>query len=133
MKYDELIFKIPKQSSDYEECSRFATTSINDIVFNAIKQKKNQIILHTNLRHGLPLENINKIAGPLVEAWAFETFEKVFEDNSNRYQLIHVEAMPRLYKADILNASERMNLRLRQKLTSSQRQKILTAAASLQI
>ena len=102
MKYEELIFKIPEQSPDYEECSRYATSSINDIVINAINQKKNQIVLHTNLRHGLPLENINKIAGPLVEAWAFETFENVFEDNLNRYQLIHVEAMPRLNMADIV-------------------------------
>lgn len=102
MKYEELIFKIPEQSPDYEECSRYATSSINDIVINAINQKKNQIVLHTNLRHGLPLENINKIAGPLVEAWTFETFENVFEDNLNRYQLIHVEAMPRLNMADIV-------------------------------
>ena len=48
------------------------------------------------------MENINKIAGPFVEAWAVETFQSVLEDTDNRYSLIHVEAVRRLHMADVI-------------------------------
>ena len=48
------------------------------------------------------MENINKVAGPFVEAWAFETFHDVLEDTNNAYHLINVEAQERLYMADIV-------------------------------
>lgn len=48
------------------------------------------------------MENINKIAGPLVEAWAYETFQSVLYNTNNEFALIHVEAMPKLNKADII-------------------------------
>ncbi len=102
MGYGELEFKIPRESEDYAECSSYATSVIGDIVDSAINHKLNQIILRTNLKYGLPMENINKIAEPLVEAWAFETFQNVLQDTRNAYALIHAEAMPRLYKADII-------------------------------
>ena len=47
-------------------------------------------------------ENINKVAGPFIEAWAVQTFHTVLEDNSNKYQLINVEALERLNLADVL-------------------------------
>jgi len=50
----------------------------------------------------LPMENINKIAGPFVEAWAVEMFTQVVEDAQNQFQLIHVEAQPRLSKSDVI-------------------------------
>lgn len=68
----------------------------------AIEQEKNKIIINTNLRFGLPMENINKIAGPLVEAWAYETFYQVLEEEKNEFSLINVEAKERLNQADIL-------------------------------
>ena len=48
------------------------------------------------------MENINKIAGPFVEAWAAQTFFGVLEDINNKYQLINVEAVERLHMADVI-------------------------------
>lgn len=102
MVYDTQDFKIPVQSDDYAECSRFVTTAIEAIVKEAIDRGENKIVINTNLKHGLPMENINKIAGPFVEAWAIQTFQDVLEDKKNRYQLINVEAVERLHMADVI-------------------------------
>jgi hypothetical protein len=48
------------------------------------------------------MENINKIAGPFVEAWAVGVFQDVVEDKNNKYSLINVEAKERLYMADVI-------------------------------
>jgi hypothetical protein len=102
MSYDKVNFKVPVETEDYEECSAFVIKAIEEIIAEAIEKGDNKIIINTNLRLGLPMENINKIAGPFVEAWALETFAKVNEDTENRFQLINVEAKERLYKADII-------------------------------
>jgi len=102
MKYDELDFKVPKQCADYDDCSAFVIKAIEEIVKSAIESGRNKIIINTNLKMGLPMENINKIAGPFVEAWAVETFQTVLEDKNNKYALINVEAKERLYMADVI-------------------------------
>lgn len=51
---------------------------------------------------GLPLENINKIAGPMMEAWADEVFAGIRDNMDNDYHLINVEAQERLGMADII-------------------------------
>ena len=102
MKYDDLTFKVPKQCDDYDECSSFVTESIEAIIKAAIGAGRNKIVINTNLKLGLPMENINKIAGPFVEAWAVETFQEVLEDKNNKYALINVEAKERLYMADVI-------------------------------
>jgi len=102
MGYDDLEFKVPEQCDDYAECSAFVTTSIEEIMQAAIDSGENQIIINTNLKLGLPMENINKIAGPMVEAWACETFHAVMEDGANKYSLINVEAQQRLGMADVI-------------------------------
>mgnify|MGYP001577557121 CR=1 FL=1 len=102
MRYEEVTFKVPKQSEDYDECSRFVTTSIEAIMRTAIQGGRNKIIINTNLKLGLPMENINKIAGPFVEAWAVEIFQDVLEDKKNKYALINVEAKERLHMADVI-------------------------------
>jgi hypothetical protein len=48
------------------------------------------------------MENINKIAGPFVEAWAQQTFFETLQDKNNEYQLINVESMERLNMADVV-------------------------------
>ena len=73
-----------------------------DIWHTKIDAGRNQIVINTNLELGLPMENINKIAGPIVEAWAYETFHDVMEDKSNEYHLINVEAQQRLHMADVI-------------------------------
>jgi hypothetical protein len=102
IEYADLEFKIPKESEDYDECSTFVTTAIESIMKDAIEEGRNKIIINTNLKLGLPMENINKIAGPFVEAWAVEIFRDILEDSHNRYALINVEAKERLYMADVI-------------------------------
>ena len=102
MKYDELEFKIPEEADDYPECSQFVTNQIEAIVARAIENDENKIVINTNLRLGLPMENINKIAGPFVEAWAYETFYAINEDANNPYELMHVESKERLHMADVI-------------------------------
>ena len=79
MEYESLNFKIPVEAIDYPECSAFVIAHIEAIMKDAVDAGKNKIIINTNLRLGLPMENINKIAGPFVEAWAVETFHAVSE------------------------------------------------------
>ena len=62
----------------------------------------NKIVINTNLKMGLPLENINKIAGPMIEAWAGEVFAGIRDEANNEYCLINVEAQERLGMADII-------------------------------
>lgn len=102
MPYEDIEFKMPIQCEDYDECSIFVTSSIENIMKESIDAGRNKIIINTNLKLGLPMENINKIAGPFVEAWAVETFQNVLEDKNNRYSLINVEAKERLYMADVI-------------------------------
>ncbi len=102
MTYEIQNFKIPIQSDDYAECSYFVTTTIETIIKDAIDRGENKIVINTNLKLGLPMENINKIAGPFVEAWAAQTFYDVLEDKNNKYQLINVETVERLNMADVI-------------------------------
>src|SRR2546427_4293857 len=102
MEYSDLEFKVPEQCEDYEDCSAFVTASIESIVKDAIEAGRNKIIINTNLKLGLPMENINKIAGPFIEAWAVEVFHEVLQDTGNRYSLINVEAKERLNMADVI-------------------------------
>ncbi len=102
MDYKTQKFKIPHESSDYNKCSRFVVNSIEEIIKDAIGNDANKIVINTNLKLGLPMENINKIAGPFVEAWAAQTFYEIKEDNNNKYKLINVEAVQRLHMADVI-------------------------------
>ena len=113
MEYDELEFKIPQESEDYPECSEFVTFAVESIIQDAIVNGKNKIVINTNLRLGLPMENINKVAGPFVEAWTLEVFHEAAEHLNNQYQLIHVEAQDRLHRADII-----LQFRKRRKIES---------------
>lgn len=102
MKYEDLIFKIPKESSTYCEDSAFVIQQITAILDARRAVNDNKIIINTNLKMGLPLENINKIAGPMIEAWAGEVFAGIRDDMDNEYCLINVEAQERLGMADII-------------------------------
>ncbi len=114
MQYHDLDFKEPQESSDYPQCSRFVTSRIEAIIAKAIEEGKNRIFINTNLKFGLPMENINKIAGPFVEAWAFEVFQGALEDPKNEYQLVNVEAQERLHMADVI-----LQFRKRRKIETS--------------
>lgn len=102
MRYEDQVFKVPQQSDDYHECSKFVTETIESIIDDAIQRGKNKIFINTNLKLGLPMENINKIAGPFVEAWAAETFQLIADNKENSYSLINIEAVERLHMADVI-------------------------------
>lgn len=102
MKYEDLIFKIPKESLNYKTDSEFVVKQIVSVLDERKKKKDNKIIINTNLKTGLPLENINKIAGPMIEAWAGEVFSGIRDLENNEYNLIYVEAQERLGMADII-------------------------------
>ena len=102
MSYENLNLKTPSDSEDYEECSNFVTKTIENIMQDAIDSRRNKIVINTNLKLGIPMENVNKIAGPFVEAWAYEVFTECLEDKNNKYELINVEAGERLNMADIV-------------------------------
>jgi hypothetical protein len=91
----------PEMIPDYCVCSQFILERIEGILNEAISGGANRIIININLRHGLPWKNINKIAGPFVEAWSFEVFQNIANEPNNDYELINVEAKERLYMADI--------------------------------
>lgn len=109
--YQSHIFKIPKEEDDYRVCSDFVIQQTESIIQQAMNNGRNKILIDTNLKHGLPMENINKIAGPFIEAWAYEVFSEVIEDDENRYDLIHVEAGERLNIADIILHFKRIRKR----------------------
>ena len=100
--YERQNFKIPVESVDYPQASAYVIKSIEGIIGDSIKNGQNKIILNTNLRNGLPMENINKIAGPIVEAWAGELFESISSQDGNSWNLVHAEACSRLGMADII-------------------------------
>lgn len=89
MQYDDLELKQPQQCDDYKECSKFVTSAIETIIQATIDAGRNQIIINTNLKLGLPIGNINKIAGPIVETWAYEISHDVMGDKNNEYHLIN--------------------------------------------
>ena len=102
MKYEDLNLKKPQESEGYSASSHQAVESIESIVDEAVKSGQNKIVINTNLKLGLPMENINKIAGPFIEAWAQETFTTIKDDSANKWNLINAESLERLHRADIL-------------------------------
>ncbi len=109
MKYEDLTFKIPIESPTYKEDSAYVINKIINILDCRKKINDDRIILNTNLKMGLPLENINKIAGPMIEAWAVEVFSGIRDDTDNEYGLINVEAQERLGVADIILQFKKSN------------------------
>lgn len=102
MNYNGLNIKIPEESPTYKDDSHFIISQIIDILNMRAKVGDNKIIINTNLKNGLPIENINKIAGPVCEAWACEVFSGIRDDMNNQYGLINVEAQERLGMSDII-------------------------------
>ncbi len=100
--YQDLDLKIPSESEDYRICSDFVVEKIEKIMQLAMDSGRNKILINTNLKLGIPMENVNKIAGLFIEAWAFEIFDDVLLNSSNPYQLINVEAGKRLNMADVV-------------------------------
>lgn len=110
MKYEDLVLKQPIESITYKEDSDFVIHQIRTILDRQKEIGDNKIIINTNLKMGLPLENINKIAGPMIEAWASEVFMGIRDNMKNEYYLINVEAQERLGMADIILQFKKNNI-----------------------
>lgn len=102
MKYEDLDFIIPVESPTYKDDSDFVVSQIKGMLDNRMNVGDDKIILNTNLKSGLPAENINKIAGPMIEAWAGEAFETIIDSHRNSFCLTSVETQSRLGMADII-------------------------------
>lgn len=102
LNYEDVEFKIPQESENYRTISKSVIDRMKSILQETIDAGENKIILNTNLKLGLPLENINKIAGPMIEAWASEVFAGVHSNLENKYNLVNVEAQTRLGMADVI-------------------------------
>lgn len=94
--------KLPQESILYPKMSDGVCNAIRSIMHEAIDSGNNKIFIRTNLKRGLPLENINKVAGPFVEAWALEKFEEISDKIGNKYGLVNVEAGKRLDAFDMV-------------------------------
>lgn len=94
--------KLPKEAKNYPKLSDSICETIREMMKKAIDDDNNKIIIRTNLKRGLPLENINKVAGPFVEAWALERFEEISDNVGNKYGLVNVEAGKRLDAFDMV-------------------------------
>jgi hypothetical protein len=105
----EYEFKIPIESSDYSETSKYVISQITKIMEATMETGENKIVIRTNLKRGLPLENINKVAGPFIEAWALEKFEDIANTPNNQFDLIHVQAGRRLDPFDVILQFRRQN------------------------
>jgi hypothetical protein len=105
--------KQPQESPGYPAWSAYALDKINRIVQGAITAGSSKIFIHTNLKLGLPLENINKVAGPFVEAWAVETFQAIADTPDNDVGLVNVQSGARLDPYDII-----LQFRYRQEIVS---------------
>ena len=105
----DINYKIPQESPDYKTHSDFIVDKVSNIIAESITKGRNKIFIHTNLKRGLPLENINKVAGPFVEAWALEQFEDIADDAGNAYDLMYAEPGKRLDLFDIILQFRRRN------------------------
>lgn len=87
--YEGVSVKEPIEMDDYEEKSEYAVKQIQAIIQKKIDNEENQIPVMIGLKKGIPMENIHRIAAPIVEAWAIETFENKLD--SSDYKLVGVE------------------------------------------
>lgn len=51
----------------------------------------NKIRIDTSIKGVFPIDNVNKIAAPLIESWCAEVFKKVKDDSNNLFDLINVQ------------------------------------------
>lgn len=94
--------KFPRESALYPKMSDGVCDAIRGIIKTAIDSGNNKIFIRTNLKLGLPLENINKVAGPFVEAWALEKFTEISDEVGNKYGLVNAEPGKRLDPFDMI-------------------------------
>lgn len=83
--------KLPQEDLNYPLISERNLELINSMVQQEFDAGNNKIILNTNIKGTFPLDNINKLAAPLIESWAAGIFKKVNNNKDNEYSLVNVE------------------------------------------
>lgn len=91
MDYKGLTLKKPKESNEYKGMSDFVISSIMNMVTESFDRGNDKIEIQTNIHGTLPLDNINKIAAPLIESWAAEVFRHIKDSKNNSFDLINVQ------------------------------------------
>lgn len=111
MDYKEYSDKMkwPKEDSHYQQNSERNIKLINTMVQNKFDKGENKIVLNTNIKGSFPLNNINKLAAPLIESWAAEVFQDVNKDKNNIYNLVNVEVGTR--RTDLADIILQFNLK----------------------
>ncbi|MDC3281990.1 restriction endonuclease [Euryarchaeota archaeon] len=95
--------RLPKESEGYQKKSSFAVAAASKIISKVIESGRNDIHIWINLNDGIPMENINKIAGPVVEEWACEKYKGIYSQKNNQYQLCFInDELERLHMADVI-------------------------------
>ena len=85
----------------YKAISESSIAAIDRVMTWAKEQDRNKILIDTNLKLGIPRENVNKVAGPFIEAWAYEVFNDYVDAISDE-NIAKVEPGSRLNLADII-------------------------------
>lgn len=81
---------MPAERADYWERSDYVRTRLEKLFNSTLKSGENEIRISTSLRQGLPLSNINQLAGAFIEAWAQERLELVMKGLEG-YELDHYQ------------------------------------------
>ena len=89
MKYEDMNFKVPVESESYKEDSEFVIEQITQILDRQRQKGDNRIVINTNLRMGLPLENIN------IDIKSGETIGIIGGTGSSKSTIVNL--IPRLY------------------------------------
>lgn len=77
----------------YCEQSKEIQKLITDIFTKAtIDPSINKVLLSTNLKRGLPVKDIHKLAGPLTDEWVYQVLNDIASDSSNQYGIYCVES-----------------------------------------
>ena len=87
MSYKELNLRKAIENKDYNTYSKEAICKIDSIFNDFLNSANNEVVIKSNLSKGLPIENINKIAGPILEEWVCT----VFESKKKQYDLLQVK------------------------------------------
>lgn len=85
----------------YREISQASIEAIDRVMEWAKSKNRNKILIDTNLKLGIPMENVNKVAGPFIEAWAYEIFIDYLKEHNDQH-ITKADPGSRLNLADII-------------------------------
>ncbi len=97
MSYKELNLRKAIENKDYNTYSKEAICKIDSIFNDLLNSANNEVAIKSNLSKGLPIENINKIAGPILEEWVCT----VFESKKKQYDLLQVKPQKKTALSDV--------------------------------